>query len=255
MSKKSKSKSSREKCSDALQKAAGPQPDQSQQLSPGDEQSYQDCHEAVVRLETGMLAGARALRNIRDGQLYRYGGFENFRDYCERHLGKSHAYGLIKFIDIRDDLSAIVDESELPTHEAQTRPLNKVPSGDRPTVWKLALQHANGHVTMQIVKKARDEFWAAAAIRGSAHGGDGSLPEGAVTVSRKVEFGVKPLLRTSTIEFLQKRADERRVKISVVIGEMIESAAAKEIDRNGKVAQTAENADWLPTMREQVGGL
>lgn len=131
------------------------------------ELAYKQELEMIIEsgLKTFVEVG-NALSEIRDNLLYRV-DHDTFEDYCvdKWEMKKSYAHYLIKSADIAKNLSTIVDKSEnnhnLPTNEAQVRPLTKLKPEEQKEVWKEAVETApNGKVTAKHVEKvieARNE--------------------------------------------------------------------------------------------------
>ena len=89
----------------------------------------------------------RAFAQIRDAKLYRE-THKTFEEYCiERwKISRPRAYQLIDASVVQENLSTIVDKSlPLPTNEAQTRALKKVPAEKQPELWTKAVQQNNGN--------------------------------------------------------------------------------------------------------------
>lgn len=98
----------------------------------------------------GMRNAAIALTEIRDRQLYRAAGFDDFTKYCDARLDgkRTRVYQLISAGEVIDNIerhltaSTIVDAAPmiLPTKESQVRELAKIESPkDQATIWEAAV--------------------------------------------------------------------------------------------------------------------
>lgn len=78
----------------------------------------------------------RALKEIRDGRLYKQALFETFQAYTRARwdIGRSQAYRLITSYEVIRNLSPIGDK--LPANESQVRPLAQLESCEQRKVWK-----------------------------------------------------------------------------------------------------------------------
>ena len=132
-------------------------------LTVQEQEELLECEKAIRMSREGTVEAATALLRIRDRCLYR-GSFKTFKDYCWHgwQMGSGYAYDLIKFALIRQELSASADIGTLPICEAQTRPLAALNAAVRATVWRRALEVAQGErITGKIVRRAREAFRAA----------------------------------------------------------------------------------------------
>jgi hypothetical protein len=79
----------------------------------------------------------KALRRIRDEQLYRQLLFNSFEAYVKQRwdMAKSHAYRLIEASKVIDNLSPIGD-GILPQNESQTRALAQLKPFDQRNIWR-----------------------------------------------------------------------------------------------------------------------
>ena len=94
----------------------------------------------------------KALITIRDKKLYQL-THDTFEDYCRDKwdFRKSHAYRLIESAKTIENLSPIGD---IPTNEAQVRPLTKLDPDHQKQAWSEALRTAPaGKVTASLVQK------------------------------------------------------------------------------------------------------
>lgn len=104
----------------------------------------------------------RAFAQIRDTKLYRE-THKTFEEYCvERwQISRPRAYQLIDASVVQENLSTKVDNSiPLPTNEAQTRALKKVPAEKQPELWSKAVEQNNGDAptARQIIQVIETEF-------------------------------------------------------------------------------------------------
>lgn len=83
----------------------------------------------------------RALKQIRDEQLYRQLLFDTFEAYVKDRwdMARSHAYRLIDASKVIDNLSPIGD-GILPQNESQARALAQLKPSDQRTIWREFIQ-------------------------------------------------------------------------------------------------------------------
>ncbi len=111
--------------------------------------------ELESRIETnqrGFYVIGKALKEIKTGQLYGRGGFDNFKGYLKKRwdMSRSYAYRLIDASMVIDNLSAIGER--LPTREAQARPLARLDKIDQCKVWREFLKSGMEQKTRNIQK-------------------------------------------------------------------------------------------------------
>jgi len=108
-----------------------------------------------------------ALTEIQQEKLYQDAGHKTFDDYCQARWGikRGRAYQLIEASKVYQNLSTIVDKTEmstivdiLPANEAQARPLANLEPSDQPKAWQKAVETAGGQPTGQQVKQAASNF-------------------------------------------------------------------------------------------------
>lgn len=101
-------------------------------------------------IETGLetdigplLKVGRALRSIRDQQLYKK-NHRSFEKYVSERwkMKRVRAYQYIAAADIIEDLSESFEQKELPKSESAMRPLATLTRIQRIAVWKAALEHS-----------------------------------------------------------------------------------------------------------------
>jgi hypothetical protein len=100
----------------------------------------------------------RALKEIRDNQLYKLVLFDTFEAYTKARwdISRAHAYRLIKYWEVIHNLSPIGDI--LPVNESQVRHLAQLSPMEQRRVWKDFLASGN-ELTAQNIKRfitARD---------------------------------------------------------------------------------------------------
>lgn len=100
----------------------------------------------------------RALKEIRDNQLYKLALFDTFEAYTKARwdISRAHAYRLIKYSEVIHNLSPIGDI--LPVNESQVRHLAPLWPMEQRQVWKNFLASGN-ELTAQNIKRfitARD---------------------------------------------------------------------------------------------------
>jgi len=118
-----------------------------------------DCER---RIQTVFAEQGRALREIRDHDLWRAGGYRGFVEYCELRWewGTSHAYRLMDAADVVDRLSpnggTEAVDVDPPDNERQARELVPI-KDDEPRLLKTwrALREEHGHtLTAEHVRDA-----------------------------------------------------------------------------------------------------
>jgi site-specific DNA-methyltransferase (adenine-specific) len=116
------------------------------------------AHEATI--ERGLhafLEVGRALREIRDGRLYRAAGWRSFGEYVTRRWpameGRAYADRLIGAAAVVENLTPI--GVKLPANEAQARALTALKAPElQAAAWRRAVAGANGSVTARHVEAA-----------------------------------------------------------------------------------------------------
>jgi hypothetical protein len=92
-------------------------------------------------VETG-----RALKKIRDDELYKLQGYKQFENYCSDRWGfqRAHAYRLIDSSRVMENLSIDREAgpSVTPSNESQVRPLAKLEPEEQRQVWERAIEEA-----------------------------------------------------------------------------------------------------------------
>ncbi len=96
--------------------------------------------ETIINTNRGCFYNiGTALREVRDGRLYRELLFDTFEAYLKKRwdMSRSHAYRLIEASRVIDNLSPIGDI--LPENEAQLRPLVQLEPFDQRRIWRAFL--------------------------------------------------------------------------------------------------------------------
>lgn len=109
--------------------------------------------EDLINLERAVRQGlavfyrvGEALAEIRDRQLYKQHGYTDFREYLKHqwNMGKSQAYRLIDSSEVIKELKSVPNwgqnEKVLPSSEAVTREVAKLPPDQRLECWKKAVE-------------------------------------------------------------------------------------------------------------------
>jgi len=170
-------------------------------LSKIEKKTLRSCESIIKRgVQTSVEVGM-ALKQIQEQQLYRE-QHPTFEEYAQNRweLSRAHAYRLIESAKVIEDLSP---DGDVPTNEAQARPLSKVKDPEaRQELWDEAQERAGEkQVTAKIVEEVVKEYLSqnpeeeveTAATSGSASqrsatnntqaGSDESTSQGTATVS------------------------------------------------------------------------
>ena len=102
-------------------------------------------------LERSFVDRGRAIKEIRDGRLYRV-SFNSFDDYCKRRLlmSRPRAYQLIAAAEVAVNLSTLVDIAQ-PMHERQVRQLARLSPSSQRDVWSRAVKDAAGQPAIDAI--------------------------------------------------------------------------------------------------------
>lgn len=129
-------------------------------------------HHLERKVERSFYEAGTALKELRDSRLYR-DRWHNWNDYVADRFGwkANYAYKQIAAAEVVQGLIESYEElctnctesvtltGTLPTAEGQVRPLVNLDPEDRATVWKTAVDKANGKVPSEaLVKEAVKEF-------------------------------------------------------------------------------------------------
>jgi hypothetical protein len=109
-------------------------------------------------IETGVrhfLGVGKALIEIRDAKLYSAAGYSTFEAYCKTRWSftRQRAYQLMEAATVTENVNRCLQDVPLPSNEAQTRELARLPAADQPSAWAEAAADApNGKVSAPIVR-------------------------------------------------------------------------------------------------------
>lgn len=146
-----------------------------QSVGSGIELTYDEMqrrHHLERKVERSFYEAGKALAELRDSRLYR-DRWHTWENYVADRFGwkANYAYKQIAAAEVVDSLieaygkmctkgtESVTLTGTLPTSEKQVRPLTSLDPEDRATVWKNAVDKANGKVpTEALVKEATLEF-------------------------------------------------------------------------------------------------
>ena len=99
--------------------------------------SLPDLETIIESNRTQFYQIGKALKQIRDEQLYRQLLFDTFESYVKDRwdMARSHAYRLIEASKVIDNLSPIGD-GILPKNESQARALAQLKTTDQRNIWR-----------------------------------------------------------------------------------------------------------------------
>lgn len=115
-----------------------------------------ELEEVITKGERAFKETGLALAKIRDEKLYLAAGYKTFEKYCRERWGfsRQRAYQQIDAAVLVLEMSTRVD-IDLPTNEAQVRPLIGLPVGDAGVTWMCAVSKAGDKpVTGRMVRDA-----------------------------------------------------------------------------------------------------
>lgn len=119
------------------------------QLEELTEDEEQERHRLELKVERAFVEAGTALRQLRDGRLYR-STHNTFETYCRDRFGftRANATYLITGASVVDNLKNLSTNGLqiLPTNERQTRPLTKLEPNVQQQVWQQAVDEAGGKV-------------------------------------------------------------------------------------------------------------
>lgn len=129
-------------------------------------------HHLERKVERSFYEAGTALKELRDSRLYRdrWHNWENYiadrfgfkRNYANKQIAAAEVVdSLIQNYEVQGTVGTLSGTltGTLPTAEKQVRPLTSLDPEDRATVWKTAVDKANGKVpTEALVKEAVKEF-------------------------------------------------------------------------------------------------
>lgn len=128
-------------------------------LSPNEQTELAACESLIEKGWETFVEVGRALTRIRDQKLYRAQS-DTFEAYCRERwqYGKSHVYRLIGAAEAMTHLSPI-GKIQIPTNEAQVRPLIGLAAEKAQAAWQKAVDKAgNGMITAKLVRDAVAEI-------------------------------------------------------------------------------------------------
>ncbi|RYD85758.1 MAG: DUF5131 family protein [Verrucomicrobiaceae bacterium] len=113
-------------------------------------------NEIVRKSLSSFIAAGRALKEIRDRELWRRGGFQNWAEYCQTVGGMTKVHGnrLIRASEIADDLSKVEPIGFAPAAESQLRPLYRIDSkAQQAEAWSRAATLAGGQPSAKLLSQ------------------------------------------------------------------------------------------------------
>jgi hypothetical protein len=118
-------------------------------LTPQDKQLFAAHEETIKQNIGGFLKVGMALKAIKDQKLHRAVEIESFENYCQERWGISdkYAYRLIEAYTCVDWLQKEISpmgETQLPTNEAQVRPLVLLEPDQQVKAWQQVLKACKG---------------------------------------------------------------------------------------------------------------
>ncbi|MFO1461445.1 MAG: hypothetical protein U1G08_18840 [Verrucomicrobiota bacterium] len=112
------------------------------------------AREFTDRIKAAGADLASLLKRAHDGEAWKALGYDSWKSYChvEFSFTKQRSYQLLALATARQSLqSTTVD---LPTHEAQVRPMAHLPPEEQREVWKKAVEIGGGKPTGKQVQEA-----------------------------------------------------------------------------------------------------
>ena len=131
-----------------------------ERLSDEEKVTLKECETEIHNGVQAVYAIGKALRTVRDQRLYRE-DYKTFDEYLQKitKVSRSYAYDLMRYDEVRENLSAVADIDAMPLNERQTRPLAGLDPETQREVWKVAVEKADKEpVTGSLVKRAADEL-------------------------------------------------------------------------------------------------
>lgn len=108
---------------------------------------------------------AEMLWKAHQGKAWDALGYKTWNQYVDEELrmSKQHAFRLIDFVEVKNNLKSPIGDSPAPARESQVRPLVKLPANEQPRAWQAAVSAANGsQPTAKQVEAAVEEVKAEA---------------------------------------------------------------------------------------------
>jgi hypothetical protein len=125
------------------------------QLEELSEDEEQERHRLESKVERAFVEAGTALRQLRDGRLYR-STHKTFEEYCRDRFGfqRRHCYQLIEAAVVVENLCANSAQKDLgtnstqilPTTEYQIRPLTQLEAAQQVIIWQQAVDESGGKV-------------------------------------------------------------------------------------------------------------
>lgn len=130
-----------------------------QPLNTVEQARFKELEQIISDNFRAFVAVGQALAEISKNELYRDGSGRTFEAYCRENwdVSRSRAYQLIGSAEVMDNLSTIVDKSELPSNESQARIMIGMNPVAQQAVWADVIRWADGgKTTARLVKVAVD---------------------------------------------------------------------------------------------------
>ena len=124
-------------------------------LSEAAQADYYACEEVIASGWNTFVQVGLALARIRDGELYRAGGYDSFEQYCRLkwEYGPNYVHRLISAAQVFTNL--LTNSQKKPERETQVRPLVGLTADQARMAWERAVQKAaGGKITAAIVRSA-----------------------------------------------------------------------------------------------------
>lgn len=116
-------------------------------ITAGEKAEFQRQHKIVENGVEAFWEVGEALSRIKEGKLWRAGGFASWEDYCRSVGGMSriHAHRLLHATEFMRTLHETLPRGNvLPAMEAQVRPILKLGEERRIEAWEAAVERAGG---------------------------------------------------------------------------------------------------------------
>lgn len=117
-----------------------------------------ECENLIV---FGLNSARQAVFRVRDGELYKLGGYSSFEEWGEKRFGYSHTHlkRLVGAERVQLSLGAPIGAPVIP--ESQLRPLTSVPEEERAAIWAEAnriAEELGKERTAKMVQEAVDKY-------------------------------------------------------------------------------------------------
>lgn len=116
-------------------------------ITPEEKAEFKHQHAIVQKGVRAFSEVGLALATIKEGKLWRVGGYKTWEGYCRSVAGISriHAHRMIEAAGLIETFKTLPRGNVLPQTEAQVRPLLRLPETDqRISVWSTAVEQAEG---------------------------------------------------------------------------------------------------------------